>query len=60
VNTEQNNVTVEACKTMYSALLTAQARGKSVQVTFNPAIDDCSALQQWRWAEKVNWIFLRS
>lgn len=59
VKNEQNNVSVEACKIMYSTLLTAQARGKNAQVTFNPAIESCSGLQSWRWAENVNWVFLR-
>lgn len=59
VKTETNNVSTEACKVMYSTLLTAQAQDKSVDVTFNPGIESCGGLQSWKWATNVNWIFLK-
>lgn len=58
LHTKANNVEVEACKSMYGQLLSAQAQKKSVRITFNPDIEACNQAPSWGWAENVNWVIV--
>lgn len=58
VNSKNNNVAPEACKAIYGQLLSAQAQGLTVKVTFNPAISSCSEVKSWGWAEGFNWLMV--
>ena len=55
---KQNNVEPEACKAIYSALLSAKAQDKSVRITFNPNISSCSEVASWGWAKDFNWVLI--
>ncbi|AQS38167.1 hypothetical protein Sps_03020 [Shewanella psychrophila] len=50
----ENNVPPEACKVIYSALLTAQTTGKEVSLSFNDS-GDCNSHTAWGWL--TGWYF---
>ncbi len=54
VTATSNGVSTEACKVIYSALLTAQTTGKTVSFTFNDA-GDCNSHTAWGWL--TGWYF---
>lgn len=56
--TSANGVTTSACNAMYSKLLSAQAQGKEVKVTFNPPLESCTDAAAWGWAKNLNWIMV--
>lgn len=55
--TKLNNVEPSACKAMYSALLSAKAQKKSVDITFSPTISSCDEVTAWSYASNVNWVY---
>ncbi|RYV04101.1 hypothetical protein SOPP22_01485 [Shewanella sp. OPT22] len=58
LNEKINGVEVEACKGVYSTLLTAKAQDKSVNITFNPSIDSCKNVKSWGLATHFNWVII--
>ncbi|WP_061035160.1 MULTISPECIES: hypothetical protein [Vibrio] len=50
VDNEHDNISAEACRTIYSTLLTAQTTNKEVTLWFNDS-KDCSesSHQPWKW-----------
>ncbi|MEF1213638.1 hypothetical protein REH77_16620 [Vibrio alginolyticus] len=56
VDNEHDNISAEACRTVYSTLLTAQTTNKEVTLWFNDS-KDCSesSHQPWKWL--TGWYF---
>ena len=53
VSNQSNGVNPEACKAIYSLLLTAQTTNKTVTFWFNAG--DCTAGSQPSWTALANW-----
>ncbi len=56
VNTETSGVSVEACKAIFSTLLTAQMANKTITLWFNDG-NDCSVDSHKPWALLTGWYF---
>jgi hypothetical protein len=56
VRAEINGTSVEACKVIYSTLLTAQTTQKSVTLWFNDG-KDCSKVSHVPWETLTGWYF---
>ena len=54
---DSNGITTAGCKAVYTALLTAQASGRSVTVWVNGPTASCGALPAWNFVE--GFYFLR-
>lgn len=56
VETETNGTSVEACKVIYSTLLTAQTAKKNVRLWFNDD-KDCTKQSHTPWENLTGWYF---
>jgi hypothetical protein len=55
LTTPINGVSVDACKGIYSLLITAQATGKSVVTWFNDDPKTCASHPAWAWLTDWYW-----
>ena len=56
VDSEYDGISPEACRIVYSTLLTAQSTGKDVTLWFNDS-KDCSAASHPSWQWLTGWYF---
>lgn len=56
VDQEENGVSPEACKLIYTTLLSAQMSGKTVKLWFNDG-KDCSIESHAPWLNLTGWYF---
>ena len=54
IGNEENNVTSEACKSIFALLLTAKSTGRLVQFGFDDT-SSCAAHPSWAWVTGWYW-----